>query len=213
MHVSSSLAGSSTSALTTAPHDDLEGARCVAPASSPEPTRTPLSPVPSPSLWEDTSMANTSYPSSLALPPTMRLPPSPPPRVCVIDAHARPAPASTPSSRSATFGTLPLGPPQRHQLGSSMAPQDPSDPRWGIHGAHRRRRPCPLPHRIPHASRPTCISDCRRGQPRQLASSSLSITSPAPQLLFPKPSRPSQPMVRLRACFLGKAIEYERAVF
>jgi hypothetical protein len=64
IQVSSSLAGSSTSALTTTPHDDLKGARCVAPASSLEPTRTPSSPVPSPSLWEDTSVANTSCPSS-----------------------------------------------------------------------------------------------------------------------------------------------------
>jgi hypothetical protein len=38
MLVSSSLAGSSTPTLTTASHDDLEGARCVTPVSSPEPT-------------------------------------------------------------------------------------------------------------------------------------------------------------------------------
>jgi hypothetical protein len=76
MQVSSSLAGSSTPALTTAPHDDLEGARCVAPASSPELTRTPSSPISSPSLWEDTSMANTRCPSSPALLPHYA-PPSP----------------------------------------------------------------------------------------------------------------------------------------
>jgi hypothetical protein len=135
MHVSSSLAGSSTSALTTAPHDDLEGARCVAPASSPEPTRTPLSPVPSPSLWEDTSMANTSYPSSLALPPTMRLPPSPPPvfasSMHTPDRlqHPRPALDRLPSAHSLSVrrSVTNWGHPWRHRIhrirgGGSMAP-------------------------------------------------------------------------------------------
>jgi hypothetical protein len=155
MQVSSSLAGSSTPALTTASHDDLEGARCVAPASSPESTRTTPSPVPSPSLREDTSVANTSCPSSPAL-PLHYMPPSlpPPPHVRAVDAHARPTPASTPSSGSTNFGTLPLGPPQRHQRGTSMAPRDPPDPRWGIHGAHRRRCPCPLPTASPRAIMP-----------------------------------------------------------
>jgi hypothetical protein len=157
MQVSSSLAGSSAPALTTAPHDDLEGARCVAPASSPELTRTLSSHVSSPFLQEDTSVANTSCPSSLALPPTTRLPHSLPttPRVRAVDAHARPAPASTPCFGSANFGRLPLGLPQRHQRGSSMAPRDPPDPLWGIHGAHRRRRPCPLPTASPaHHAQP-----------------------------------------------------------
>ncbi|XP_020398807.1 E3 ubiquitin-protein ligase CCNB1IP1 homolog [Zea mays] len=65
----------------------LEGERCAAPASSPEPTRTPPSSVSSPFLREDISLVGTSWPSSLVLALAPTSPHSAPPPVPTSSRH------------------------------------------------------------------------------------------------------------------------------
>jgi hypothetical protein len=128
--------------------------------------------------------------------------------------HARTAvsmPSSPPTTRDEVISqqirarpVISQSRPQPSPAGSSMALRIHSCA--PLNTGHQRRRPshrirgggsmaptgdnalAPFPTASPRASRPTRIRGCCRGQPRELASSSLSITSPAPPLLFPEPS-------------------------